>query len=199
MVIWEGKLFGGKTWWPSALLLYIMNRVNQGLPEHFRVEWMTTVGSTPGLATHSHLSEEDMQWFYDEPALEVSSELELAIDDVWCHTLEDAAQWESDNQPVPPSRVDEEQPRDSLGQQPQQPQDSPEQQSQQPLSSAESEEQPHKFQLGSDWVMVTRSDAGPREMLPYHTPAEYDKLDKELGKEKVKDVLVNYLDETVAT
>ena len=47
--------------------------------------------------------------------------------------------------------------------------------------------------------MVTRSDAGPREMLPYHTLAEYDDLDKELGKEKVEDVLEDYLNETVTT
>ena len=47
--------------------------------------------------------------------------------------------------------------------------------------------------------MVTGSDACPREILPYHTPAEYDNLDKELGREKVKDVLGNYLNQNYPT
>ena len=68
-----------------------MNWVNPGLPKHFWVEWMSIVGSTPWLAAWEHLSEVDMQRFYDEPALEVSSELELATEDVWHRTLEDAA------------------------------------------------------------------------------------------------------------
>ena len=176
----------------------IMNRMNLGLPEHFRVEWMSIVGSTSWLATRQHLSNEDLQRFYDEPGLDVSSELEIATEDVWHHTLEDQAQWELGNQPVLPSISNEEQPWDSPGQQPQQLQDPLEQQPQQPPLSAEPEEWPHKFQPGSDWVMVTGSDVSPREMLPYCTLAEYDKLDKELGKEKVKDLLGNYFEETIA-
>ena len=41
---------------------------------------------------------------------------------------------------------------------------------------------------------MTGSDASPGEALPYHTLAKYNNLDKELGKEMVKDVLGNYLD-----
>ena len=36
----------------------------------------------------------------------------------------------------------------------------------------------------------------PREALLNVTPVEFDKLDKELGKEKVKDVLGDYFEET---
>ena len=37
MVAWEGALYGGKTCRPSALVLYIMEHVNLGLPEGFRL------------------------------------------------------------------------------------------------------------------------------------------------------------------
>ena len=39
MIAREGPLFGRKTHQPSALILYIMEHVNPGLPEGFRVEW----------------------------------------------------------------------------------------------------------------------------------------------------------------
>ena len=110
--------------------------------------------------------------------------------------MEDAAWREAGNQPMPPSRANKEQPRNQLGQQPQPLQNSPEQQPPQPSPSAEPKEWPHKFQLGPDWVMVTKRDAGPRETLPYHILAEYDAIDKELGREKVQDVLEDYLDKT---
>ena len=46
--------------------------------------------------------------------------------------------------------------------------------------------------------MVTGSNTNPGagEALPYVTPAKFDKLDKELGKEKVKDMLRDYFEET---
>ena len=47
MAVWEGALFGGKTHRPSALVLYIMDHVNLGLPEHFSVQWPSIIGSTP--------------------------------------------------------------------------------------------------------------------------------------------------------
>ena len=47
MAAQEGALYGGKTRWPSALVLYIMEHVNPGLPEGFQVEWLSIVGSTP--------------------------------------------------------------------------------------------------------------------------------------------------------
>ena len=43
----EGALYSRRVRRPSALVLYIMERVNPGLPEHFRVEWPSIVGSTP--------------------------------------------------------------------------------------------------------------------------------------------------------
>ena len=42
--------------------------------------------------------------------------------------------------------------------------------------------------------MVSGDNIGPRETAPYCTLAEYDTLDLELGKEKVKDVLGDYFD-----
>ena len=65
---------------------------------------------------------------------------------------------------------------------------------QQPQQHTKPAEWPYKFQLGSDWAIVTGSNASPGEALPYCTLAEYDNLDKELVKEKVKDLLGNYLD-----
>ena len=47
----EGTLYGGKTWRPSALILYIMEHVNLGLLEHYRVQWHNIVGKTPWLTT----------------------------------------------------------------------------------------------------------------------------------------------------
>ena len=51
MAAQEGTLYGGKTWRPSALILYIMEHVNPGLPEHYQVQWHNIVGKTPWLAT----------------------------------------------------------------------------------------------------------------------------------------------------
>ena len=65
---------------------------------------------------------------------------------------------------------------------------------QQPQQHTKPAEWPHKFQPGSDWAIVTRSDASPGEALPYCTLAEYDNQDKELVKEEVKNLLGNYLD-----
>ena len=104
------------------------------------MEWTSIVGSTPWLAALEHLSEEDLQWLYNEPEPDVSLELELATEDVWHCTLEDIAQREAGNQPVPPSRADEEHPQNSPRQQPQLLRDSLEQQPQQPPPSAEPEE-----------------------------------------------------------
>ena len=48
MVAREGKLYGGKTQWPSALMLYIMANVNPGLLEHYQVQWRNIVGKHHG-------------------------------------------------------------------------------------------------------------------------------------------------------
>ena len=67
-----------------------------------------------------HLSEEELCHFYQEPGPEVSSELELATEDVYRWGVEDAAQWELGNQPVPPSHAEEVQTQNSPGPQLQQ-------------------------------------------------------------------------------
>ena len=54
MAAQEGTLYGGKTRRPSALVLYIMEHVNPGLPELYRVQWHNIVGKTPWLATQNH-------------------------------------------------------------------------------------------------------------------------------------------------
>ena len=200
MVAREGSLYGGKTRWPSALVLYIMAHVNPGLLEHYQVEWTSIVRSTPWLATWDHLSEEELHRFYQEPGPEVPSELELTTEDVYSRDVEDAAQQESGNQPVIPLHADEVQTRNSLGPQLQQFEDVPDSQQQQPPT--EQEDPPHKFKLGADWVMVTKSKTGlgTEGAQPGNTTTELDSLDKELGKDKVKDVLGNYfLDETEST
>ena len=149
------------------------------------MDWASIVGVTPWLAAREHLTPEELQWFYDEPGSQVPSELELIMEDVWHHTTEEAAQGDSSNQSVAPCQVKETQPRDS-----------PEQQQQQ--HPTEPEERPHKFQLVPGWVQVSGDYAGPQDRVPYHTLAEYDNIDDELGKGGVQDVLGNYLTETEA-
>ena len=58
-------------------------------------------------------------------------------------------------------------------------------------------DRPHKFQAGPDWVMVTASkmSAGTEGVQPRVTTYELDFLDKELGKDNVKDVLGDYFNE----
>ena len=105
MVAREGALFGRKTHQPSALVLYIMEHVNPGLPEGFRVEWLSIVGSTPWLISRNHMSQEELDRFYSEPPPTVPSDLEVAMEEV-----HDKGCWESaqrTDQPIPPSRVEE--------------------------------------------------------------------------------------------
>ena len=71
MVAREGKLYGGKTQWPSALVLYIMAHVNPGLLEHYQVKWTSIVGSALWLAVQDHMSEEELCHFYQVPGAEV--------------------------------------------------------------------------------------------------------------------------------
>ena len=54
----------------------------------------------------------------------------------------------------------------------------------------------HKFEPGPDWTKITENwmSPGAAEVQSGTTPA--DSLDKELGKDKVNDVLGNYLEET---
>ena len=112
MVAWEGTLFSGKTHRPSALVLYIMEHVNPGLPEGFWVEWLSIVGSTPWLISQNHMSQEELDHFYSEPPLRVPSDLEVAMEEVHDKGCRESAQ--RTDQPIPPSRA-EEMPREPLG------------------------------------------------------------------------------------
>ena len=143
-----------KNRWPSALVLYIMAHVKPGLPEHYRVQWHNIVGKTPWLATRNHLSQDELCRFYQEPDPDTPSELELAMEDVYHRSVEDAAQRESGSRSLPPSHAGEAETRNSLGPQPLPHKDKP---SSQPH---EQEDQPHKFQPGPNWLIVTASKRG---------------------------------------
>ena len=57
------------------------------------------------------------------------------------------------------------------------------------------EDWPNKFQPGASWTKVSRTDGNSQDSATYRTPAEYDCLHKELGKERVMKVLRDYLAE----
>ena len=194
MATQEGALYGGKTRKPSTLVLYIMEHVNPGLPEPYRVHWPNIVGKTPWLAFLDHLSGYELKWFYQELGPDDPLELEQATEDV-CHQAdEDAAQQEELDRPIPPSHADKAQTRNSPGVQLPDYEDTPDSQTK-PAPSV-SLDQPHKFELGPDWTKITesRTSPGTPEAQPSTTPT--DSLDKELGKDKVNDVLGDYLQET---
>ena len=183
-----------KTHWPSALVLYIMEHVNPGLPEHYRVQWSNIVGKTPWLTARDHLNLDEFRRFYQEPGPDNLSELEQAMEDVYCQQAKDAAQRESGDHPIPPSHADEAETWNPPGLQPPSHEDKP---SPQP---PEQEDQPHKFQPGHDWHMVTPSKTGSNteEVQSTGTSPGVDALDKELGKDKVMDILGDYLEEQQA-
>ena len=191
----EGALYGGKTRKPSALVLYIMEHVNPGLPEPYRVHWHNIVGKTPWLAFWESLNGKELQRFYQKPGPDNLSELEKATKDVYCRGVEDAAQREGVDWPIPPSHTNKAQTRNSPGVQLPDYKDTPDRQTQQTPSDLP--EHPHKFELGPDWTKIMESRTSPgaaEEQQPGTTPA--DSLDKELGKDKVNDVLGDYLEET---
>ena len=101
MATWEGALYGGKTRKPSALVLYIMEHVNPGLLEPYRVHWPNIVGKTLWLAFWDHLSRDELKRFYQEPGPDDPLELEQATEDVCCQADEDAAQREELDRPIP--------------------------------------------------------------------------------------------------
>ena len=199
MVAREGTLYGGKTQRPSALVLYIMEHVNPGLPEHYRVQWHNIIRKTLWLAAQDHLSEDELCCYYQELGPDNLSELEWATEDVYHQAVEDAAQRELGDQQIPPSQADEAQTQNSPGPQLPQYEDTPGSQPQQPLPVQE--DQPHKFEVGSNWTMVTGSKmiSGAEGVQPSVTMSKLDPLDKELGKDKVRDVLGDYLSETKTT
>ena len=97
----EGALYGGRTWRPSALILYIMERANPGLQEPYRVQWHNIVGKTPWLAARNHLRQDELCHFYQELGPDNLSELEQVTEDVYRWQVEDAAQRESGDHPLP--------------------------------------------------------------------------------------------------
>ena len=103
----EGALYGRKTRRPSALVLYIMEHVNPGLLEDFRVEWLSIVGSTPWLIAQNHMSREELDRFYSEPPLTVVSDLEVAMEEVYDKECQDSTWRTGSDQPIPPSRVED--------------------------------------------------------------------------------------------
>ena len=108
--------------------------------------------------------------------------------------VEDAAQREGVDRLIPPSRTDEAQTRNSLGVQLPDYEDTPDRQTQ--LAPSALLNWVHKFELGPDWTQIMESPTRPGapEAQPGTTPTDY--LDKELGKDKVNDVLGDYLEET---
>ena len=189
MAAWEGALYGGKTHKPSALVLYIMEHVNPGLPEPYRVHWHNIVGKTLWLAFREHLNGEELQRFYQEPEPDNPSQLEKATEDVYCRAVEDAAQREGVDRPIPPSCTDKAQTQNSLGVQLPDYEDTPDHQTQ-PAPSVPPD-RAHKFESGPDWTKITES----RTSLGTPGTSPTDSLDKELGKDKVNDVLGDYLEE----
>ena len=191
----EGALYGGKTCKPSALVLYIMEHVNPGLPEPYWVHWHNIVGKTLWLAFRESLNGEELQQFYQELGLDDLSELEKATEDVYRRAVEDAAQREGVDQPIPPSHADEAQTQNSSGVQLPDYEDTPDCHTQQTPSA--SPDHAHKLKPRPDWTKITESQkslGAPEALQPGTTPA--DSLDKELGKDKVNDVLGDYLEET---
>ena len=135
-----------------------------------------------------------MQRFYQEPEPDDPSELEKATEDVYRRAVEDAAQQEGVDCPIPPSRANKAQTRNSPGVQLPDYEDTPDRQTQQAPSTLL--DRAHKFEPGPDWtkIMESRTSPGAPEVQPGTTPT--DSLDKELGKDKVNDVLGDYLEET---
>ena len=147
MAAQAGTLYGGKTHRPSTLVLYIMEHVNPGLPEGFRVKWPSIVGSTPWLISRNHMSWEELDQFYSEPLLTVASDLEVATEEVHDKECQDSARRTGSDQPIPPSRV-EEMPREPPGTPPQ---------VTRKVQPSLMEEQPHKFVANSNWTLITGS------------------------------------------
>ena len=191
MAAQEGALYFGRTWRPSALILYIMECVNPGLPEDFQVHWPNIVGKTPWLAAQDHMSQDELHRFSQEPGLDTLSELEQATEDVYRRQVEEEAQRKSGGPSLPPTNADGAEIWNSPNPQP------PSHGDQQNPQPPKPEAQPHKFQPRLDWHMVTPSKAGLStiEEQPAGMSPGLDPLDSELGKDEVKDVLGNYFEE----
>ena len=191
----EGALYGGRICQPSTLILYIMEHVNPGLPEHFWVEWSSIVGSTPWLIAWSHMSQEELDRFYSEPLPTVVSDLEVAMEEVYDWECQDSAWRTGSDQPIPPSRA-EDTPRDLPDMPPQVTREA---------HLSPTEEWPHKFIPDSNWTLITGSQTGTGQsdsllvaQAQVGAPGELavlTDLEVELGAEDVWDVLNDYLTE----
>ena len=174
----EGALYGGRTCQPSALMQYIMDHVNPGLPEHFWVEWLSIVGSTPWLIAREHMSQEDQDRFNNEPLSDSAMDLEVATEEVCERQVRDKIQRMVIDQPkdTPQNLVDV--PPQATGRTPLLP----------------LEEQPHKFVPDKNWTLVTGKTGRKTEALEGEL-VELTDLDVELGVKDVQEVLDNYLTE----
>ena len=187
MAAQEGALHGGKVRQPSALVLYIMERVNPGLLEHFRVEWLSIVGSTPWLAARDHMTPEDKDRFNNEPLSDVATDFEVATEEVYEQHVRETAQ-----------RVAADQSEDMSHELAMAPP-----QATREASLPAPEERPHKFVSDSNWTMLTGKTG--QDTDPLETPTEVKApagelavltdLDMELGVEDVQQVLDDYLTE----
>ena len=194
MAAQEGALYSRRTHQPSTLVLYIMEHVNPGLPEHFRVEWPSIVGSTPWLIAWSHMNQEELDQFYSEPLPTVVSDLEVAMEEVYDRDCQDSTRRTGSDQPIP-SRA-EDTPRDLPGMPPQVTGET---------HPSPTEERPHKFVPDSNWTLITGSQTGTgqSDSLPVAQAqagalgklAVLMDLEVELGVEDVWDVLDDYLTE----
>ena len=99
MATQEGALYGGRIHQPSALVLYIMERVNPGLPEHSEIEWPSIVGSTPWLAARDHMTPEDKDRFNTEPSSDMATDLEVATEEVHERQVRERAKRVAADQP----------------------------------------------------------------------------------------------------
>ena len=185
MAAQESALYGRKVHRPSALVLYITECVNPGLPEHFRVEWPSIMGSTPWLAAWDHMTPEDKDRFNDEPLSDVATDLEVAMEEVYERHIRERAQRVAADQTEDTSREPAMAPHQATGE----------------ASLPAPEEHPHKFVLDSNWTMLTGKTGWDTD--PSETPTEVKALageltvltdlDVELGVEDVQQVLDDYL------
>ena len=170
-----------------------MEHVNPGLQEHFQMEWLSIVGSTPWLIAQSHMSQEELDRFYSKPPLTVVSDLEVATEEVYDQECQDSTWRTGSDQPIPPSRV-EDTPRDLPGMPPQVTGEA---------HPSPTEAQQHKFVLDSNWTLITGSQTGtgqsdslPVAQAQAGAPGELavlTDLEVELDTEDVQDILDDYL------
>ena len=183
----EGALYGGRVRRPSALVLYIMERVNPGLPKDFWVEWPSIVGSTPWLAARDHMTPEDKDRFNNEALSDLAMDLEVATEEVYECNVRERAQGVAADQSEDTSH---------------EPAIAPPQATRE-ASLPAPEECPHKFVPDSNWTMLTGKNA--QDTDPSDTPTEVKalagelvvltNLDVELGAEDVQHVLRDFLSE----